>query len=295
MQDIFDRKKINAQRRRIFKTDNNDSRYFLFDWTMREISERLSLVRRDFPLCLKIGARGKDFLSNNFGIENLFIADTALPFLPSSPKSIVCNEDFLPIKKQSLDLVVSPLALHTVNDLPGALLQIRESLKADGLFLAGILGGKTLFELRECLYEAEMEMRGGVSPRVAPFADKQQIGSLMQRAGFSLPVVDSETVTVTYDSIFPLMQDLRSMGEGNAVYARARNFTPRSIFFRAGELYAQRYADPDGRIRASFEIIFLLGWAPHETQQKPLRPGSAQTRLADFLGTEEIGTGEKPH
>ncbi len=293
MQHVFDRKQIAHQRRR-FYTSANDGTYFLFDWTMREIADRLSIVRRNFPTCLTIGGRGKAATFSDHGTQTYITLDADTSVLPVQG-GIIAEEDFLPIGKQSIDLAVSALSLHTVNDLPGALLQIRESLKPDGLFLAGMLGGETLRELRECLYEAEVELRGRVSPRVAPFADKPQMGSLMQRAGFALPVVDSEILTVTYDNVFALMHDLRMMGEANAVKERTKNFTPRSVFLRAGELYAERHADPDGRIRASFEIIFLLGWAPHETQQKPLRPGSAQTRLADFLGTEEIGTGEKPH
>jgi NADH dehydrogenase [ubiquinone] 1 alpha subcomplex assembly factor 5 len=210
-------------------------------------------------------------------------------------RDVAADEDFFPFAPCSLNLVVSALNLHTVNDLPGALLQINKSLKPDGLFIAAIMGGETLFELRRCLEEAELELTGGVSPRVAPFADKPQMGDLLQRAGFSLPVVDSDIVTVSYNSIFSLMRDLRRMGEGNATVGRHKTFTPRSLFLRAGEIYAEKFADPDGRIRASFEIIFLIGWAPHTSQQKPLRPGSAKTRLAEFLGTEEIGTGEKPH
>ncbi|PZO87351.1 MAG: SAM-dependent methyltransferase [Micavibrio aeruginosavorus] len=293
MQHVFDRGQIARQRSR-FRSSETGDRYFLFDWTMREITDRLSIVRRDFPVCLTIGGRGKAAAFADHATQTYITLDASASVLPPQ-NGIVAEEDFLPVAKQSIDLAVSVLSLHTVNDLPGALLQIRESLKPDGLFLAGMFGGETLRELRECLYEAEIELRGRVSPRVAPFADKPQMGTLMQRAGFALPVVDSEILTVTYDNIFALMHDLRTMGEANAVRERTKYFTPRSVFLRAGELYAARHADPDGRIRASFEIIFLLGWAPHETQQKPLRPGSAQTRLADFLGTEEIGTGEKPH
>lgn len=252
---------------------------------MREIIERLGIVRRKFPLCIQIGARGPDLPAENFGIETQIMTG----------RDVICEEDFFPFAPQSADLIVSALTLHTVNDLPGALLQIRQSLKPDGLFVASILGGETLHELRTCLSEAELELSGGLTPRVAPFADKPQMGGLLQRAGFALPVVDSDIVTVTYDSIFPLMKDLRLMGEGNAIAERSKHFTARRLFLRAGELYAQKFADPDGRIRASFEIIFLLGWAPHASQQQPLKPGSAKTRLAEFLGTDEIGAGEKPH
>lgn len=287
---VFDRPQIARQRNRAAPTLSNHN--FLIEWTMKQLAERLDVVRRTFPVCVQLGARGS-FLADTLGIDTHIVTDTASALLENKV-AVLCEEDFFPFANRSLDLVISALNLHTVNDLPGALLQINRSLKKDGLFIAGLLGGETLRELRECLNEAELEISGGVTPRVAPFADKPQMGSLLQRAGFSLPVVDSEIVTVTYDSIFPLMRDLRLMGEGNAITARSKHFTRKSLFVRAGELYAQKFSEADGRIVASFEIIFVLGWAPHESQQQPLKPGSAKTRLADFLGTDEIGTGEKP-
>lgn len=280
---VFDRKQVRSQRARcgLHFSDHG----FLFDWAVNQISDRLDVVRRKFPTCLQIGARGPSLLKPPYGIETMLVTD----------RDVICEEDFLPFAPASFDLVVSALNLHTVNDLPGALLQIRQSLKPDGLFVAAMLGGETLHELRTCLSEAELELSGGMTPRVAPFADKPQMGSLLQRAGFALPVIDSDIVTATYESIFPLMKDLRLMGEGNAIAERAKHFTPRGLFLRAGQIYAQKFADPDGRIRASFEVIFLLGWSPHASQQQPLKPGSAQTRLADFLGTDEIGAEEKPN
>lgn len=289
---IFDRAQIKRQRDR---STSHIDHHFLFGWAIKQIEERLDVVRRQFPVCVQIGARGPSISAANFGIENQFILDTSSVLLKGKENTLLADEEFWPFAPKSLDLIVSALSLHTVNDLPGALLQINRSLKSDGLFVAAILGGETLLELRQCLQEAELELSGGVTPRVAPFADKPQMGALLQRAGFALPVVDSEIITVTYDSIYPLMQDLRLMGEGNAIAARSKKFATRALFHRAGELYAQKFSDPDGRIRASFEVIFLLGWAPHESQQKPLKPGSAKTRLADFLQTEEIGTGEKPN
>lgn len=277
---VFDRAQVRRQRQRARAHFSDHG--FLFDWAMNQIADRLSVVRRTFPLCVQIGSRGPE-IPAGFGIEKNVVTD----------RDVICEEDFLPFAPASLDLVISNLVLHTVNDLPGALLQIRKSLKPDGLFVAALLGGETLYELRACLAEAELELTGGVTPRVSPFADKPQMGGLLQRAGFTLPVVDSDIVTVTYNSIFPLMNDLRGMGEGNAITERAKYFTRRSLFLRAGELYAQKFSDPDGRIRASFEVIFLLGWGPHASQQQPLKPGSAKTRLADALGTEEIGAGEK--
>lgn len=288
MTPIFDRKQIARQRARSAR--HNGDADFLFQWSMNQIEDRLSVVRRTFPTCIQIGARGANIQKAPFGIERIFKTDITGSLSPS----VICEDDFFPFANNSLDLVVSALSLHTVNDLPGALLQIRRSLKPDGLFAAAILGGETLYELRQCLMDAEIELSGGMSPRVAPFADKQQAGGLLQRAGFSLPVVDSEIITVTYETIIHLMHDLRLMGEGNAITERKKSFSPLRLFTRAGEIYAEKFAEPDGRIKASFEVIFLLGWAPHESQQKPLKPGSATVRLADFLGTSEIGTGEEP-
>lgn len=207
---------------------------------------------------------------------------------------LVGDLEALPLALGSLDLAASLLSLHTVNDLPGALIQIRRALKPDGLFIGCLLAGQSLTELRQALLAAEVEATGGASPRVAPFADLRDLGSLLQRAGFALPVVDSEVVTVRYGEMFGLLRDLRAMGWSNALVERSRKPLRRSVLLRAAELYAERFADPDGRLRATFEIVWLSGWAPHESQQKPLRPGSAKARLADALGVPEIGTGEKP-
>jgi SAM-dependent methyltransferase len=191
------------------------------------------------------------------------------------------------------DLVVSALALQTVNDLPGALVQIRRALRPDGLFLAALLGGDTLTELRQSFAAAEAEVEGGVSPRVAPFVDLRDMGSLLQRAKFALPVTDVDRVTVRYATPFALMQELRRMGATNPLVERRRVPLRRATLLRMAELYAQRFSDPDGKVRATFEIVWLSGWAPHESQQKPLAPGSARTRLADVLGVTEQSAGEK--
>jgi SAM-dependent methyltransferase len=212
----------------------------------------------------------------------------------SSPDAdIVADEEALPFRDASLDLVVSALALQFVNDLPGALVQVRRALRPDGLFLAAVLGGETLTELRQSFAAAEAEVEGGVSPRVAPFADLRDMGALLQRAGFALPVTDVERLTVRYSSPFILMGELRRMGATNVLVQRRRVPLRRATLKRMAEIYAERFSDPDGKVRATFEIIWLSGWAPHESQQKPLRPGSAQARLADALGTREIGAGEK--
>jgi SAM-dependent methyltransferase len=191
-----------------------------------------------------------------------------------------------------IDLAMSVMALHWANDLPGTLVQVRRTLKPDGLLLAAFLGGETLFELRECLAAAEVEISGGISPRVSPFVDLRDAGGLLQRAGFALPVADQDRIAVTYESPVALMHDLRAMGETNALTQRRRSFTPRTVFARANEIYTEKYGD-DGRIRATFDVVYLTGWAPHESQQKPMRPGSATTRLAEALDTEEQTTGDK--
>jgi NADH dehydrogenase [ubiquinone] 1 alpha subcomplex assembly factor 5 len=187
---------------------------------------------------------------------------------------------------------VSGLRLQLVNDLPGALVQIRRALKPDGLLLAALLGGNTLVELRTALLAAEEELEGGVSPRVAPFADVRDLGALLQRAGFALPVVDSDTVTVTYADPLALMRELKAMGAGNALVARKRLPLRRATLMRAVAIYRDRFGLPGGRVPATFEIVTLTGWAPHESQQKPLQPGSARTRLADALGTREQSAGD---
>ena len=206
---------------------------------------------------------------------------------------VVADEEALPFGDAVFDLVVSALALQFVNDLPGTLVQIRRALKPDGLFLAALIGGETLTELRQSFAAAESEVEAGVSPRVAPFADLRDLGALLQRAGFALPVTDVDRITVRYDTVFALMHDLRRMGATNALIDRRRVPLRRATLMRMAEIYGERFSDDDGRIRATFEIIWLSGWAPHPSQQQPLRPGSAKTRLADALGTREIPTGEK--
>ncbi len=206
---------------------------------------------------------------------------------------IIADEEALPFAEGSLDLAVSGLALHHVNDLPGCLVQIRRALKPDGLFLAALLGGETLKELREAWLIAEDEVMGGASPRVAPFADVRDLGGLLQRAGFALPVADTDVVRVTYASPLDLMREIKAFGASNVLTARRRVPVTRKLLFRAAEVYSERFALPDGRIPATFEIITLTAWVPHESQQKPLQPGSAKARLADALGVKEQGAGEK--
>lgn len=233
------------------------------------MDERLHAVLRDFS-----------------DTADIWTPDAALRSLPSDRfKSVtrISLDDFdqetLPLQPQSLDLAVSALAFQFVNDLPGVLAQIRRALKPDGLLLAAMIGGDTLTELRQAFAEAEAECEGGVSPRVAPFADLRDVGALLQRAGFALPVTDVDSVVVRYDNAFALMQDLRRMGATNVMIERRRTPTRSATMLRMAQIYTQRFADPDGRIRATFDVIWLSGWAPHESQQKPLKPGSAKASL----------------
>ncbi|MCB1651025.1 MAG: methyltransferase domain-containing protein [Alphaproteobacteria bacterium] len=256
---------------------------FLFRWSEAQLLDRLQDIKRDFPRVVQLGTSGSaEFaqkLKEAAKAETLYRSDAFL-----SKADFICEEEALALAPQSCDLILSNLNLHAVNDLPGALVQIRRALKPDGLFLAALPGGETLYELRDCLMRAELALKGGVSPRVLPFADKQQMGGLLQRAGFALPVVDSDIVRVSYEHMFKLMADLRGMGESNIASARSRLNPGRDFFAGAAQMYAETYGEGGGRITASFEIIFLIGWAPHESQQKPLKPGSAQMRLADALG-----------
>ncbi|MBN9673945.1 methyltransferase domain-containing protein [Labrenzia aggregata] len=255
-----------------------------------DLGDRLALINRSFPVAVDLGghtgavvkAIANSGKAERFLRADLFGRDPSLP-----PPDLVLDDALLPFRDASVDLIVSALNLHCVNDLPGALIQIRRALAPDGLFLATLPGAGTLTELRDSLTRAELEITGGAAARVLPFADTRDLGALLQRAGFALPVTDLDTVTVRYDTMFALMADLRAMGATSVLSERSRAPLNRRIFLRAAELYAENYADPDGRIRATFALTTLLGWAPHESQQKPLRPGSAKTRLADALGAEE--------
>lgn len=280
---VFDRDLIAQRRARAHK--NFSKHDFLFKWSKQNIVDRLSDINRMFDIGVELGSRGA--IGSHRKIDHLFSQDL------SDEANLIASEEFLPFKSQSLDIVLSCLNLHTVNDLPGALIQIRHALKDDGLFLACMLGGETLHELRSIMQHVELELYGGVSPRVAPFADKPQMGDLLQRAGFALPVVDSDILTVTYDHVFKLMEDLRGMGESNSLTERRKSPVTKEFFMRVAQEYKAKFSEHDGRIVASFEVIFLAGWAPHSSQQKPLRPGSAQHSLAEALGGEEIKAGEK--
>jgi SAM-dependent methyltransferase len=264
---------------------------FLLQRAAGDLDERLSAVLREFAIAADLGTPLPVIASVLSGKAGRLVR---MAEAEGTLADIVGDLERLPFAAGSLDLAVSLLALHGVNDLPGALIQIKRALKPDGLFMGCLLGGRTLQELRQALLEAESETTGGVSPRVAPFADLRDLGGLLQRAGFALPVVDSEIVTVRYSDAFGLFRDLRAMGWANALVARRRTSLRREMLLRAAALYAERFADPDGRLPATFEFVWVSGWAPHESQQKPLRPGSAKARLADALGVPEIKAGEKP-
>jgi SAM-dependent methyltransferase len=261
---------------------------------------RLETIMRNFEVAVDLGARDGVLaraLASSPARERvglLIETDLSAAMLAgrAGPR-IVADEERLPFAEESLNLVVSALSLHWTNDLPGALIQIRRALKPDGLFLGFLFGGATLTELRQSLMQAEAELSGGAGPRVSPFADLQDAAGLLQRAGFALPVADIDQVRVTYAHPLELIGDLRAMGESNVLLERARRPLARAVLARACEIYAERFPAEGGRVSATFEILTLTGWAPHESQQKPLRPGSAKMRLADALGVREQPAGEK--
>jgi len=298
---LFDRHRLrqNRMRARHNFTEHN----VLFEEVSLQLLERLEGVNRPFHRILDLGSRSfslaKSLSKQNPSrfIVHAHLTDDVNRLMLNHV--CVADEEWLPYRDASFDLVISNLNLHWANDLPGALIQIRRALKPDGFFIAALFGGETLRELRECLYEAEMNLRGGVSQHISPFADIQDCGTLLQRAGFNLPVIDKERFTLTYHDSFQLMRELRGMGEGNILTSRDKRFMPKSLFLEADKIYKNRFAtasekngQPD-RILATFDVLFIAGWAPHDNQQKPLKPGAAQARLADALNTNEIAVKDK--
>lgn len=266
---LFDRRHLKLFQNRA--AENFNQHNFLFEWARDQITDRLSDIKRNFADTVIVGNR---VAINGFPNINLCTDDNS-------------SSEILPLEPESHDCIINILDLHSINDLPNYLLQLRHALRPDGVFMAAMFGGETLHELRTAMMQAEIETMGGASPRIYPFADKQQMGNLMQRAGFALPVIDSEIIRISYQTMFNLMGDLRGMGENNALKNRYKQFTPASCFARAAELYQHNFAEPDGRVTASFEIIFLIGWAPHASQQQPQKRGSAQISLADHLKSQE--------
>ena len=291
---IFDRALLRSRQRR---AERQGAATFLLDRVAEDMGDRLAVVLRKFDRAADIGTPTdavRRALAANESIGTLVAArpQFATAKFENGPV-VVGDEEALPFGAGTLDLAVSALALQSVNDLPGVMIQIRRALKPDGLFLAALFGGETLTELRDSLFTAEVEIEGGASPRVAPFTEVRAAGALLQRAGFALPVADVDRVIVRYDSLFALAADLRRMGATNPLADRRRIPLRRATLRRAAEIYAERYTDHDGRVRATFDIVWLSGWAPHESQQQPLKPGSARTRLADALRTRELPAGEK--
>ncbi len=279
---IFDRAKIKHNRERCAnKFCDHD---FLFQWSKNQLSERIYDINRNFAKALQIGSRGAILQGQHNKINELITLDLTInPIENCGGHYIQSSEELLPIAPKSMDLVISNLSLHSVNDLVGTFAQIHNCLKDDGVFIASIFGGETLYELRKIMMEVELSIFGGVSPHIFPFTDKLQIGDLLQRTNFTLPIVDSDIIKVTYDNIFKLMHDLRNMGEGNAIAARDKTPLGKEFFMQVAQKYHEQFTDKDGRLEASFEVIFLLGWTPHESQQKPLPRGSAKYSLAKAL------------
>ena len=267
---LFDRALLRARQSRALRAGPAT---FLLDRVAEEMQERLRAVLREFKNGADVGTSG-DQVRGALASRVDQLARVDLPDLESEP---------LPLRPESIELAVSALAFQLVNDLPGVLAQIRRALKPDGLLLAAMIGGDTLTELRQSFAAAEAELEGGVSPRVAPFADLRDVGALLQRAGFALPVTDVDRVVVRYDSALALMSDLRRMGATNVLVERRRTPTRRATLSRMAQIYAERFADADGRIRATFDVIWLSGWAPHASQQQPLKPGSAKASLAEAV------------
>jgi SAM-dependent methyltransferase len=261
---LFDRALLAQRQRRAMRAPE----IFLLERVVDDMADRLAAVKRAFNDVADIWTPGG--LQAPFGDRFKTFTRVAAP---------EGADEALALAPQSLDLALSVLAFQSINDLPGVLAQVRRALRPDGLLLAAMIGGDTLTELRQAFAAAEAECEGGVSPRVAPFADLRDVGALLQRAGFALPVTDVDRVVVRYASAFGLMQDLRRMGATNTLVERRRTPTRRATILRMAEIYGERFADDDGRIRATFDIIWLSGWAPHDSQPKPLRPGSAMASL----------------
>jgi SAM-dependent methyltransferase len=299
---MFDRQLLRARRARAATLGPS---MFLIDRVIEDFSDRLAAVLRRFEIAVDLGTPGDGLrralvASGKVGTIIAVGADAGVALHGRRPQAgtsafgagwgdgarlaVAADEEALPFREGSLDLVSSALALQFVNDLPGTLVQIRRALKPDGLLLAALAGGDTLTELRQAFAAAEAEIEDGVSPRVIPFADMRDMGALLQRAGFALPVTDVDRLTVRYASPITLLHDLRRMGATNPLIERRRRPLARATLTRMLEIYAERFADRDGRIRATFDIVWLSGWAPHESQQQPLAPGSARHRLADVLG-----------
>ena len=295
---VFDRAQVRRQR------DRAAARFREHDFLFQEVADRLLSrlddIRRKFPSVLDLGCHSglaAARLRSDTAPDRLVQCDLSPAMIKaavgSGVQALAADEEALPFAPGSFDLVVSLLSLHWVNDLPGTLLQIRQILKPDGLLLAAFIGGDSLKELRSAMMQAELELESGASPRVSPFADIRDAGALLQRAGFALPVADLDTLTVRYSEPLKLLRDLRGMGETNAVLDRRKDLTRRATLLKALSLYDEMYRQPDGRVPATFDIVYLTGWAPDASQPLPLAPGSAKARLSSALDVDERSAGEK--
>ena len=267
-----------------------DGADFLMRRTAEELADRLGAVERRFGTAAVLFCQtpaAAEMLAESGKVTDIVRVEMDTAFLIGGGTGLIAPFETVPFEPESLDLAVSLLSLQAMNDIPGMLIQIRRALRPDGLFLGAFAGAGTLFELRESLLAAETELYGGASPRVVPFTDVRDAGALLQRAGLALPVADVETVTVRYPNLFGLMADLRAMAETSALTDRSRRPGSRKLFARAAEIYAERFSDPDGRVRASFSIVWMSGWAPDASQQKPLKPGSAKVSLKTILEAPE--------
>jgi SAM-dependent methyltransferase len=292
-QNLFDFAALAGRRDRAMRLGFAGGADFLHREVGGLMAERLAEVTRDFPRVALIGT-GAGVVAAALRPDGAGLTQfDPSPVMAAAVGGAVLTGETLPLAAGAHDLIVSTLLLHFANDPVGQLIQMRRALKPDGLMLAALFGGQTLNELRSSLAEAEVECEGGLSPRVAPMAEIRDLGGLLQRAGFALPVADSERLVVTYATPLHLMRELRAMGETNILTTRRRQPMRRATLARACDIYAQNFGAPDGRVRATFEIVFLTGWAPGPDQPKALRPGSATARLADALGTQEVSAGEK--
>jgi SAM-dependent methyltransferase len=279
---IFNRKLLIQHRERAAADVHSVD--FLFKEAAKNLADNLLDIKRDFPKVLNLSSHSgamAGYLQQDFIIHQ----DLSAKMLDHVSGMKICgDEELIPIKEESLDLIISCLGLHWVNDLPGSFIQIKRSLKPDGMFMAAIFGGETLNELRTAFTKAEIQITGGLSPRISPFPDIKDIGALLQRAGFALPVVDMDRITVNYPDAFTLMKELRKMGESNILFKRSKIFSSKALMMEVVKNYQEIFANEQGRIPATFDILYISGWAPHESQQKPLKPGSATMNLADALG-----------
>lgn len=284
MERIFDTQLLLARKLRALR--GGGSANFLMRRMAEDLAERLATVERRFERAAAIfclTADAADAVRESGKADEILRVEADELLLSGKYEGLVAAPETVPLEPESIDLAVSLMTLHEANDLPGLLVQIRRSLRPDGLFLGAMAGAGTLQELRQSLLQAETELSGGAAPRVSPFTDVRDAGALLQRAGFALPVTDIETLAVRYATMFDLMRDLRDMGASNSLVERSRRPVTRGLFLRAAEIYQERFCDPDGRIRATFNIVWMSGWAPHASQQKPLKPGSAKVSLKSVL------------